>query len=480
MFENDEFNYNGIIGNSDSNATGRDDENSGNSENSASHESGVNHESGGNSESGVNHESGTDSENSGNSENSVCEEPKKKKKGFLGAVKFVGMAAAFGLIAGVVFFGVNFAANKAVGAKAETPLETVRETAGIVVNKTDTSASGGSVEVMDVSNVIDSAMPSAVAITGTVTTTHQLNPFFGNVYETEEPISGSGVIIGQNGTELLIVTNAHVVENVNGIAVTFIDGSNANAVVKGAKNDCDIAVIAVNLSDLSAETLSGISIIEIGDSDSLKMGQPVVAIGNALGEGQSSTVGWISALNRTITIDGQEYKNMIMTDAAINPGNSGGALLNMNGQLVGINSAKYADEKVEGMGYAIPISSVTDIINNLMNRQVRTKVDEDKIGYLGVSGMDISKGISQAYGWPEGLLITTIGENSPASNAGLLKNDILTEFDGEDVTSLEQLRSLMEYYREGETITISFYRLENGEYELKTIDVTLSSRSANQ
>ncbi|MDD6573353.1 MAG: trypsin-like peptidase domain-containing protein [Thermoflexaceae bacterium] len=463
--ENDEYNYNGIIGNSESHATDGESENSVDSEEEKK-----------DAYAGYT----TPQEPYREEKTEVCEEPKEKKKGFWGAVKFVGMAAAFGIVAGGAFFAVNYTASMATGTKTEAVEETTKETAGIVVNKTSTSDTKGAVMVMDVSEVIDNAMPSAVSITGTVTTTYQLNPFFGNAYETETPISGSGVIIGQNGTELLIVTNAHVVEDVNGIEVTFINGSKADAVVKGAKSDYDIAVIAVSLNDLSADTLSSISIVEIGDSESLRMGQPVIAIGNALGEGQSSTVGWISALNRTITIEGKEYENMIMTDAAINPGNSGGALLNTQGQLVGINSAKYSDEKVEGMGYAIPISYVADIINELMNRQVRTKVDEDSIGYLGVTGMDISKSISQAYGWPEGLLITSIGENSPAANAGLLKNDILVEFDGEDISSLEQLRSLLEYYQAGEIISVSYYRLENGEYALKSTDVTLGSRSANQ
>lgn len=401
----------------------------------------------------------------------------KRKSGFVGALKFIGMAAAFGLIAGTVFFGVNYAAEKMFGEEETAPVDIINETTGIVVNKSDAVTTSGSMVVMDVSGVIESAMPSSVAITGTMTTTYQISPFFGGAYETEQPVSGSGVIIGQNDTELLMVTNAHVVDGVNGITVTFIDGTTANAVVKGMKSNRDIAVISVTLEQLSKETLSNIAVIEIGDSEALEMGQPVIAIGNALGEGQSATVGWVSALNRTIVIGGQEYENMIMTDAAINPGNSGGALLNSSGQLVGINSAKYSDEKVEGMGYAIPISSVADIINDLMNRQVRNKVDEDKIGYLGVSGMDISSSISQAYGWPTGLLINVVGEGSPAQKAGIYKNDILVSFDGEDVTSLEQLYELMEYYEAGETVTIEFYRLNNGDYVLNSVDVTLGNRS---
>lgn len=411
----------------------------------------------------------------------VPEQPVKKKSWFARSLRFVAMAAVFGLVAGCVFYGVNYAADKAMGTNVVIPKETEKETTGITVNRSDstlTASQMANAPVMDVSRIVEKNMPSAVAITGSTTVSYSFNPFFPSSYET--PISGSGVIIGQNATELLIVSNAHVVEGVNDLTVTFIDGSTAAAVLKGSKTNKDIAVIAVKLSDLSAETLSSIAIVEIGDSDALKMGQPVIAIGNALGEGQSSNVGWISALNRTITIESTEYENLIMTDAAINPGNSGGALLNMEGQLVGITSAKYSDEKVEGMGYAIPISSVEDIINDLMNRQIRMKVDEDKIGYLGINGLDVTKDISRSYNWPEGVLLTIIGEGTPAERAGLLKNDIIFGFDGEDVTSIEQLHDLMEYYEAGETVVVEFYRLTDGEFKENSIEITLGNRSQQQ
>lgn len=406
-------------------------------------------------------------------------EPKKPSV-FGKVARFVGVAAAFGVIGGAAFYGVNYAADQAFGTNVVSPEEVISETAGIVVNKTDSSVDSGEIMIMDVSGVVEEAMPSAVAITGKVVQNYTINPFFGGSYEAESPVSGSGIIIGQNGTELLIVTNAHVIDGVQDLTVAFIDGTTAEAVVKGTKSNRDLAVIAVSLEKMSKETLSSISIIEIGDSDAVKMGQPVIAIGNALGEGQSSTVGWISGLDRTITIDGNEYENLIMTDAAINPGNSGGALLNMDGQLIGINSAKYADEDVEGMGYAIPISLVADIINDLMNREIREKVAADKIGYLGVAGIDIDETISKTYNWPVGALITQITENGPAAKAGLLKSDVVIGFDGEDITSFEQLRELMEYYAEGETVKVDFYRLENGEYVEKSVEVTLGNRSANE
>lgn len=406
----------------------------------------------------------------------INEKPKSNKNA-LSFFKFIGKAVAFGLVAGIVFYGVNFAADKAFGSKVVVPTDVIGESSGVVINKTDNAANLGTYAVMDMSKIVNNATASVVEIKGTVTQNYVLSPFFGGNYSSESPVSGTGVIIGQNDNELLLVTNAHVVEDTNNIKVVFADGTDADAVVKGTKSSKDIAVIAVKLSDLSKDTLTKISIIEIGDSEHLMMGQPVVAVGNALGEGVSSTVGWISALNRTITISGNEYENLIMTDAAINPGNSGGALINTDGQLIGITSAKTATASVEGMGYAIPISSVADIIGNLMNREVREKVDEKKIGYLGVSGMDISESIGQNYGWPEGVLITKIGENSPAAKAGLLKNDIIVSFDGEEIYSFEQLREFMEYYAEGETVRVEYYRIDNGEYTLKEIDVVLGNRN---
>lgn len=415
-------------------------------------------------------------------ENAENTEGHKKKKGkfWLSGLKMAGVAVVFGLIAGSVFFGVNYVANKAFpSSNSVVPSDVIKETTGITVNKIDAVASDGKV-IMDVSQVIENSIPSVVAFSGTVTQSYMINPFFGGNYEQEVAVSGSGIIIGQNDKELLIVTNAHVVDGVNDLKVTFVDGTEVSAVVKGSKSNKDIAVAAVNLADVPADTLQHISIVEVGDSEALKMGQPVIAIGNALGEGQSSTVGWISALDRTITIDGTEYDHLIMTDAAINHGNSGGALLNVNGQLIGITSAKNASAEVEGMGYAIPISSVEDIINNLMNKEVRDKVPEDKVGYLGIAGLDITKSITANYGWPQGVLITNVVDDCPADVAGLLKNDIIYAFDGEDVTSIEGLHDLMGYYAEGETVKVDFYRIENGEYEAKSVEVTLGNRSKNQ
>jgi serine protease Do len=416
------------------------------------------------------------------------QQPQKKEKKPSAFGRFVkkgctliASAAVFGLIAGGVFYGVNYAADKQLGTNVVTPAQTTFEiaTAASSNNSNNSMAektSSTNLSGMDVSDLVQDSMPAMVSVTGTVTTSYGFNPFFGGG-TTETPTAGSGVIIGQNDKELLIVTNAHVVDDVNNLSVTFVDGTSASATVKGSKSNKDIAVIAVSLSDLSEETAGNISIIEIGDSDELQVGQPIIAIGNALGEGQSVTVGWVSALNNTITIDSTTYEGLIRISAAINPGNSGGALLNPQGQLIGINSAKYSDESVEGIGYAIPISSVADIINNLMNREIREKVEDGKSGVLGISGINITSDINKMYGWPMGVAVAQVEEGSGAEAAGLKKNDIIVGFDGVDISTLDELKDLLTYYSAGETVKIEYYRIADGEYVLNTTDITLGSRN---
>lgn len=409
--------------------------------------------------------------------------PKTKKKSAAGrivakACKLVVSAAIFGLVAGTVFYGVNYYADKQLGTNVVIPAKNTFEITTAAPSGTtgrnEMTASTG-LGSMDVSDVVKVSMPAMVSVTGTITQSYGFSPFFGGG-TTETPTAGSGVIIGQNDKELLIVTNAHVVENVNNLQVMFVDGNKASATVKGMKTNKDIAVIAVALSDLKEETREQIVIIEIGDSSNLEVGQPVIAIGNALGEGQSVTVGWVSALNNTITIDGTNYEDLIRISAAINRGNSGGALLNTDGQLVGINSAKYIDEEVEGIGYAIPISSVADIINDLVNRVPRDKVDEKEKGYLGVSGIDITSDISKYYGWPIGFALSVVEEGSAADKAGLVKNDVLVSFDGVDIATMADLQEALQYYGAGETVVIEYYRLIDGEHVLRSTEVTLGSR----
>jgi serine protease Do len=402
--------------------------------------------------------------------------------------KLVVSAVVFGMIAGATMFGVNKLGEKLDPDTSNIEIPTTKiesvtlgdksnsTTASLVQTEDDVD-----IQQMNVKEVVKAAMPSIVAINGTTTvSTSSSYGMFGYPYggmTQEATTSGTGIIVGKNDTELLIVTNAHVVDGVSNLTCTFVDEESVDMTVKGSKANKDIAVVAVNLSDIKQSTLSKIAIAELGDSDSMELGDQVVAIGNALGEGQSATVGYISALNRSITIDGTEYSNLIMTDAAINPGNSGGALLNAEGRVIGINSAKSAQTDVEGMGYAIPISSVRDILDNLMTKKTRQKVSDDKASYLGISGVDVTSSIAKAYGYPQGILLQKVEDGSAASKAGLLKNDIITSFDGETVSSFTDLKNLMKYYESGETVTIEYYRVEKGEYVLMSVDVTLGHNS---
>lgn len=403
-----------------------------------------------------------------------------KKSGFGYAAKLIASAVVFGLIAGGIMFGINKLGDRLDGdapSNVDIPFVSTYEN-----NNTSTPNQVSSPSVVepdntiivnqtDIKGIIKANMPSIVAINGTVQSSYGYGYPFGGSQVSKT--SGTGIIVGKNETELLIVTNAHVVDGVNDLTCTFIDEEQVSATVKGSKSNKDIAVIAVQLSNLKSSTVSSIAIAELGDSDSVELGDQVIAIGNALGEGQSVTVGYISALNRTIVIDGKEYSNLIRTDAAINPGNSGGALINSSGKVIGINTAKYESEEVEGMGYAIPISSIRDILDNLMNRQTREKVSADRAAYLGISGIDITYSISQVYGYPRGILLQVVKADSPAAKAGLVKNDIIVSFDNDTVSSQEDLKEALQYYEAGEQVTIEYYHMENGEYKLKSVEVTL-------
>lgn len=389
--------------------------------------------------------------------------------------KFVALALTFGVMASAAFQGTNFLFNQVSGDGQEKQ-EAKLNMASAVSSTSDTADSseqGDTSGTATVSAIAEAAMPSLVAITNQ--SVQEMMNWFGQsqVYESES--SGSGIIIGQTDTELLIVTNNHVIDGAQTLSVGFIDETAAEAQVKGTDADHDIAVLSVNLSDLSEDTLSQIKVIQIGSSEELKVGEQVVAIGNALGYGQSVTTGIVSALDRAVTIDGVTNL-LIQTDAAINPGNSGGALLNMSGQLVGINSAKYSDTTVEGMGYAIPVDDVTDIIENLMNRTVRTeKAPEGQQGFLGITGQDVTGEISEAYGMPKGVYIISVEEGSAAEKAGLQKGDIITKFDGTSVSSLSDLQNLIAYYSSGETVEVTYSRVSDGQYAEQTGEVTLGS-----
>ena len=385
--------------------------------------------------------------------------------------KFVATALAFGVLASTAFQGNNYLYNKANGGTVTATDKAELNIASAVSSSSANAAGTDTDSIASVSAIAEAAMPSLVAITNK--SVQEMQSMFGQTQAYESESSGSGIIIGKTDTELLMVTNNHVVSGAQNLSVGFVDESVAEATVKGTDADHDIAVIAVKLSDLSEDTLSAIKVIEIGSSSNLEVGEQVVAIGNALGYGQSVTTGIVSALNREVTID-NTANTLIQTDAAINPGNSGGALLNMSGQLVGINSAKYSDTSVEGMGYAIPVDDVVDIIENLMNRQVRTeKAAEGERGFLGISGQDVTSEVSQAYDMPKGVYITSVETGSAAEQVGLQKGDIITKFDGTSVSALADLKEQLAYYKTGEQVEITYSTRENGQYAEKTATVTL-------
>lgn len=329
--------------------------------------------------------------------------------------------------------------------------------------------------VTDVTNVVDEVMPSVVSITNTSVITQS---FWGQQFQSENQSSGSGIIVGENDKELLVVTNNHVISDSTELKVQFIDGSIADAKVKGTDANMDLAVIAIPLDSLSQETISNISIAVLGDSESLKVGEPAIAIGNALGYGQSVTTGVISALNRQIAMseDGSTTGTLIQTDAAINPGNSGGALLNVRGEVVGINSNKIGGSTIEGMGYAIPISNAKPIIEELMNRETKDKVDAAKKGYLGISGLNVTTDVSTMYGMPEGVYVAQV-YNGGAYEAGILKGDIITAFDGSSVRTMEDLQGYLEYYEAGESVMVTIQRLSADGYVEQQLLVTLTTQT---
>ena len=403
---------------------------------------------------------------------------KERKKSKVGkAVGLVASAAVFGLVAGGVMVGVNTVANSYISSNVETKDNIV------IGNQTDiksdsesTAAPATNLSNMDVSTIVDKAMPSVVAIYGKAEITQ--NSFFGTQsYEAQS--SGSGIIVGKTDTELLVVTNNHVIADTDSLEVEFNDGTKAAASVKGGDSDNDVAVVAIKLSDLSEDTLSKISIANIGDSNDIKVGQGVVAIGNALGYGQSVTVGYISALNREVKTEGGTSRNLLQTDAAINPGNSGGALLNMKGEVIGINSAKYSDTDVEGMGYAIPISAVKDLIAELSSKETRTVVAAENQGYLGIQGKDIDEEMAKAYDMPQGIYVYKVVEGGAAASSDLKAKDIITKFDGQSVRSMESLKNMLTYYESGKTVDLTVQRLdESGNYVEKTVTITLGKREA--
>lgn len=330
----------------------------------------------------------------------------------------------------------------------------------------------------DVSQVVEEAMPAVVAVASTAvyqTPDFGFGWFFGGGSQSYEvPSSGSGIIIGENDTELLIVTNNHVVQDTVSLKITFVDDTAVDAAVKGTDTDTDLAVISVPLDQIPQETKEKIAVARLGDSDGLKVGQGVIAIGNALGYGQSVTVGYVSALNREIKTSDGNTRVLLQTDAAINPGNSGGALLNMKGEVIGINAAKYSSTEVEGIGYAIPVSGVQDILDELMNRKTRSEVTEEKRGYLGIQGTTVDEDAAAAFGMPKGVYVYKILKDGAAADPQLREKDIITKLDGMTVKSMQELQKFLKGYEAGETIELLVQRQEDGQYKEIQIPVTLT------
>lgn len=408
----------------------------------------------------------------------IPQEPPKKKKGS-GVWKKLAVGAGVGLCFGI-FAGTGFYAVQSVTGMLSGSTSTEAVSQGAAVqnvspeNNVITTNNSVTAVTTDVTGVVEKVMPSVVSITNVYT---EESNFFGQKLESQNQASGSGIIVGENDTELLVVTNAHVISDADTLSVQFIDGEQAQAQVKGYDSDKDLAVIAVPLDQIGSTTKDSISIATLGDSDSLTVGEPVIAIGNALGYGQSVTTGVVSALNREL--EGTNNK-LIQTDAAINPGNSGGALVNINGEVIGINSNKIGGTAVEGMGYAIPISSAKPIIEDLMTKTTKVKVAEGEKAYLGISGVNVTEEVSQMYGMPKGVYVGQVYEGTAAQKAGLVKGDIITKFDGSSVASMEELQKMMEYYPAGSEVEITIQQGSPNGYQEKKVTVVLGAKEEAQ
>ena len=405
-----------------------------------------------------------------NGMNEETPKPKKNRK-VPKPVKLVCAGVAFGLVASVTFQTGNYVGTKVFGTTT-TNGKTAKTAQTVDGAKLTTSSS--STGTSDVATIAKNAMPSIVSITNM--SVQEVQSFFGGTQQQESTSVGSGIIIGQTDSELLILTNNHVVEGNEKLTVSFVDNESVEANVKGTDSTKDLAVVAVKISDVKDSTMDEIAVATMGDSSKLEVGEQVVAIGNALGYGQSVTSGIVSATERTL--DGYEGGTLIQTDAAINPGNSGGALLNSNGEVIGINTAKVATDSVEGMGYAIPISDASDTIQNLMNQETKTKVSEAEQGYLGIQAVDVSDESAKMYNMPTGVYISDVVKNGGAQQAGLTKGSVITGLAGTTISDMNSLKEQLQYYRVGDKVKVTVQVPgNNGEYTEKTVEVTLGSKS---
>ena len=399
----------------------------------------------------------------------------KKPKKITKVIAVIGLAIIFGIVSSGVFLSTSYIGTNILGLNKSSNSDVKTTTTAVTKSS--------SVVTSDVSSIVNDVMPSVVAITNM--SVQEVQNFWGQTSQYQSESCGTGIIIAKTDNELLIVTNNHVIADNESLTVTFDDDTSVDADVKGTDSEHDLAVIAVPLDQISSETMEKIAVATLGDSTALQVGEPAIAIGNAMGYGQSVTTGVISAVNRESTTTNEQTGEteetgvkLIQTDAAINPGNSGGPLVNANGEVIGINSSKLASTTVEGMGYAIPISDVSDIIDNLMNQETKHKVSEEKKGYLGVKGYDVTEESAEKYNMPTGVYVAEIVKGGGAEEAGITKGNVITALNGTTVNSMEELQKELGYYESGKMVSVTIQVPENnGEWTEKTVDVKLGKSS---
>ena len=427
---------------------------------------------------------GTTFYNNGQGDDGKTPKKKKEHKKMPKAVAVTGLALMFGVVSSATFLTTNYVGTKVLKLGTTQKSTSTTSTSAVTSNASLTKTS--SVVTSDVSSVVENVMPSIVSITNM--SVQEVQNYFGGTSKQESESAGTGIIISQNDSELLVVTNNHVVAGSDTLTVTFADGNSVEANIKGTDSEYDVAVVAVPLDSISEDTKKAISVATLGDSTELKVGEPAIAIGNALGYGQSVTTGVISALNRSVSETDQttgetteSSVKLIQTDAAINPGNSGGALVNASGEVVGINSSKLVGDSVEGVGYAIPISDVSDLIENLMNQETKTKVAEADQGAIGIKGMSVSTEYSQQLNMPEGVYLSEVTKGGGAEKAGMTRGCIITGINGTTVSSMDDLQEQLQYYAKGDEVELTIQVPQsNGEYQEQSVNVTLGAKQTSK
>ena len=427
---------------------------------------------------------GTTFYNNGQGDDGKTPKKKKEHKKMPKAVAVTGLALMFGVVSSATFLTTNYVGTKVLKLGTTQKSTSTTSTSAVTSNASLTKTS--SVVTSDVSSVVENVMPSIVSITNM--SVQEVQNYFGGTSKQESESAGTGIIISQNDSELLVVTNNHVVAGSDTLTVTFADGNSVEANIKGTDSEYDVAVVAVPLDSISEDTKKAISVATLGDSTELKVGEPAIAIGNALGYGQSVTTGVISALNRSVSETDQttgetteSSVKLIQTDAAINPGNSGGALVNASGEVIGINSSKLVGDSVEGVGYAIPISDVSDLIENLMNQETKTKVAEADQGAIGIKAMSVSTEYSQQLNMPEGVYVSEVTKGGGAEKAGMTRGCIITGINGTTVSSMDDLQEQLQYYAKGDEVELTIQVPQsNGEYQEQSVNVTLGAKQTSK